>query len=84
MIRAIVGQAVQAAEQYGGDAEEKKRQAIGLAQKWLEDRGIYLDLHDLDAAVEAAVYSELTHFVYENVVTLQPGAASHRPEAAEQ
>ena len=47
MIRAIVGQAVQAAEQYGGNNEEKKRQAIGLAQKWLDDRGIYLDLHDL-------------------------------------
>lgn len=54
--------AVQAAEQYGGSGEEKKREAVALAEKWLEERGIYLDLNVLDAAIEAAVFAELNHF----------------------
>lgn len=51
--------AVEAAEQYGGGAEEKKRQAVGLAQDWLTQHGIYIDLHTLDGAIEAAVFSEI-------------------------
>lgn len=56
----LAAMAVQAAEQYGGSAEEKKRQALAVAERWLEERGLKLDLNSLDAAIEAAVFSELT------------------------
>lgn len=54
-INALVGLAVQAAEQLyagSGRGEEKKRYVLD----WLSARGIKLDEDAVDAAIEAAVY----------------------------
>jgi hypothetical protein len=81
----VASMVVQAAEQYGGDAEEKKRQAVALAQSWLTDHNVFIDLHTLDAAIEAAVFSELNKN-QTSAMSLsihEPGAAQAKPEAAE-
>lgn len=53
--------AVMAAEQAGaaGYITEKKEYALGIAQAFLNAKGIKIDLALLDAAIEAAVYKEL-------------------------
>lgn len=87
MVNLVVATAVRAAEQYGGDAEEKKRFAIGAAGTWLSARNIHLDLNDLDAAIEAAVFSELNRFeitppaISLDLSDYRPGA--NKPEAFE-
>lgn len=52
--------AVRAAEQakVGALAAEKKDYAIGVAQAYLKEKGIKLDLALIDAAIEAAVLQE--------------------------
>jgi hypothetical protein len=49
--------AVRAAEQAGAAQliEDKKQYAIEIAEKWLEARGLTVDIDLLDAAIEAAV-----------------------------
>ena len=59
LIQLLVAMAVQAAEQYGGDNETKKRQALELAQEALAKHGVHLDLLALDTAIEAAVWKEI-------------------------
>jgi hypothetical protein len=61
MVESIASVAVKAAEQAGaaGLIEDKKRYAMGVASKWLDDQGIIIDLSLISAAVEAAVLSEL-------------------------
>jgi LL-H family phage holin len=56
----IAKTAVQAAEQSGAAtlAEEKKAYAINYCEKWLESKGVTLDITAIDAAIEAAVWSE--------------------------
>ena len=53
--------AVMAAEQAGaaGYITEKKEYALGIAQAFLNAKGIKIDLALLDAAIEAAVFKEL-------------------------
>jgi LL-H family phage holin len=53
--------AVQAAEQSGllTAGKEKKAFAIEQVEKWLDQFGIDIDLDLVDAAIEAAVFSEL-------------------------
>lgn len=60
----VASQAVLVAEQTGAlkTSEEKKAEAIRVAQTYLEAYKIKVSLAQLDAAIEAAVYSELTQF----------------------
>lgn len=53
--------AVFAAEQAGAAAliEDKKNYALDVAQMWLKSKGLPIDLDMIDAAIEAAVYSEI-------------------------
>ncbi len=56
--------AVQAAEQSGlaKTGEEKKAFALAQVEAWLSQYGIDIDLAQVDAAIEAAVYAELNQF----------------------
>lgn len=65
MVMDIARMAVMAAEQAGltGAVTNKKAAAINAAQAMLADRGISIDLQALDAAIEAAVASELNRYV---------------------
>ncbi len=53
--------AVQAAEQSGlvKTGEEKKAFALAQVEAWLAEFGINIDLKQVDAAIEAAVFAEL-------------------------
>lgn len=55
--------AVKAAEQSGlrGLIEDKKRYALSVGEAWLEAKGIPIDLHLLDAAIEKAVLENFPH-----------------------
>jgi hypothetical protein len=55
--------AVKAAEQTGlaGMIEDKKQYALSIAEAWLEAKGIPIDLHLLDAAIEKAVLENFPH-----------------------
>jgi len=57
----IAERAVQAAEQAGlaGLINDKKQYALECAEGWLAAKHINIDLHLIDAAIEAAVYSEI-------------------------
>jgi hypothetical protein len=52
--------AVTAAEQAGAAKliSDKKVYAMDIAERWLEQHGIHLDIELIDAAVEAAVYKQ--------------------------
>ena len=52
--------AVLAAEQAGAAEliESKKAYAFDIAERWLELRGVHIDLDLIDAAIEAAVYEQ--------------------------
>ena len=52
--------AVMAAEQAGAAKviESKKEYAFDIAERWLELRGVHIDLDLIDAAIEAAVYEK--------------------------
>ena len=52
--------AVTAAEQAGAAylINDKKAYAMDIAEKWLGQHGIYLDIELIDAAIEAAVYQQ--------------------------
>jgi len=52
--------AVMAAEQAGAAEliKDKKVYAFDIAERWLELRGIKIDLDLIDAAIEAAVYEK--------------------------
>ena len=54
--------AVMAAEQAGAAKliESKKEYAFDIAERWLELRGVHIDLDLIDAAIEAAVYEKFT------------------------
>lgn len=54
--------AVVAAEQAGiaGIIDDKKKYALEVAERWLVENKITIDLHLIDAAIEAAVYEQLT------------------------
>lgn len=58
----VAALAVKAAEQYGGDAEDKKRQALAIAGHWLAVNNIKIDLSQIDAAIESAVMNEFNFF----------------------
>jgi hypothetical protein len=55
--------AVKAAEQTGlsGMIEDKKQYALSVAEAWLDAKGIPIDLHLLDAAIEKAVLENFPH-----------------------
>ena len=55
--------AVKAAEQTGlaGMIEDKKQYALSVAEAWLEAKGVPVDLHLLDAAIEKAVLENFPH-----------------------
>lgn len=59
MIERVVALAVASAEQYGGDNEMKKRTALAMAQEVLVAHGIHLNLNEIDAVIEAAVWREI-------------------------
>ena len=52
--------AVMAAEQAGAAEliKDKKVYAFDIAERWLELRGVHIDLDLIDAAIEAAVYRQ--------------------------
>ena len=52
--------AVTAAEQAGAAylINDKKAYAMDIAERWLAEHGIHLDIELIDAAVEAAVYKQ--------------------------
>lgn len=60
MLDTVVQVAVKAAEQLysSGDGAQKKDYALGVAEAWLAQHKIKLDLHVLDAAIEAAVFDQ--------------------------
>lgn len=60
----VARQAVQVAEQMGVGklAEEKKAQAEQVASAYLAAYGIKVSAAELDAAIEAAVFTELTQW----------------------
>ena len=62
LIQWIAAQAVKMAEQMSQDNQEKKRLALANAEEWLAHYGIKIDLHLLDDAIEAAVFTELREF----------------------
>lgn len=55
--------AVKAAEQSGlrGLIADKKQYALSVGEAWLEAKGIPIDLHLLDAAIEKAVLDNFPH-----------------------
>jgi hypothetical protein len=55
--------AVKAAEQskLAGLIESKKDYALEIAEQWLKARGVKVDLHLLDAAIEKAVNENFNH-----------------------
>jgi hypothetical protein len=57
LLEEAVKLAVRAAEQAGAAEliKDKKQYAIEIAEKWLEARGLTVDIDLLDAAIEAAV-----------------------------
>lgn len=61
LLMIIAKQAVQVAEQTGlaKTGEEKKAEAIRVAQVYLNAYGIKIDVAQVAAAIEAAVFSEL-------------------------
>jgi len=64
LLLVIAQQAVAVAEQTGlaKTGEEKKAEAIRVAQTYLDAYGIKIDAAQVSAAIEAAVYNELTQF----------------------
>lgn len=62
LLMIIAKQAVQVAEQTGlaRTGEEKKAEAIRVAQVYLDAYGIKISVAQIAAAIEAAVFSELT------------------------
>lgn len=61
MLKKFAIAAVQAAEQSGllETGEAKKAFAIEQVEKWLDQFGIVVDLDQVDAAIEAAVFAEI-------------------------
>lgn len=61
ILQSIAKTAVLAAEQAGlsGVIGDKKAAAMAAAQAMLADRGLQIDLESIDAAIEAAVATEL-------------------------
>lgn len=55
--------AVTAAEQAGAASliNDKKAYAMDIAERWLEQHGIHLDIELIGAAVEAAVYRQFNY-----------------------
>ena len=53
--------AVSAAEQAGAAKliEDKREYAIGVADMWLNSKGLKVDIEMIEAAIEAAVWSEI-------------------------
>jgi hypothetical protein len=62
MLMTIAVNAIRVAEQLGYDqtGEEKKAEAIRIAQTYLDAYGIKVSAAQLSAAIEAAVFAELT------------------------
>ena len=62
----IAQQAVAVAEQTGATkaAEEKKAEALAIAQTYLDAYGIKVSAAQLDAAIEAAVFNEFNRFKF--------------------
>lgn len=70
---------VHAAEQLyqTNQGEQKKKWVLGLAQTWLATRGIVVNLTELDAQVEAKVYTELNQEREKTTTTtVTPGAVT--------
>jgi LL-H family phage holin len=65
MLQKFAIAAVQAAEQSGlfATGEAKKAFAIDQVEKWLAQSGIEIDLDQVDAAIEAAVFAEINYGV---------------------
>lgn len=61
MLMTIAQNAVKVAEQtgLGKTGEEKKAEAVKVAQTYLDAYGIKVDAAQLEAAIEAAVFSEI-------------------------
>lgn len=64
LLLVIARQAVAVAEQTGlaKTGEEKKAEAIRVAQTYLDAYGIKVSVEQVEAAIEAAVFNELTQF----------------------
>jgi hypothetical protein len=64
LLRDAARVAVQAAEQQGaaGLITDKKKYALEIAEKWLAEHGVVLDLDLVSAAIEAAVFDELNRY----------------------
>lgn len=77
----VAEQAVFVAEQTGIDhaAEEKKMEALRVAEAYLKAYGIKVTAEQLDAAIEAAVFSQLNQFKVEEEVI--EAAVEDEPEA---
>ena len=43
-----------------GNGEDKKKYVIGVAENYIEKSGIKIDLDDLEAQIEAAVFGKFT------------------------
>lgn len=63
-VMVVAQNAVRVAEQtgLGKTGEEKKAEAMRVAQTYLDAYGIKIDAERLASAIESAVYSELTEF----------------------
>jgi len=58
----VVSYAVDAAEQVykDGNGEDKKKYVLGVAENYIAKSGIKIDLDDLEAQIEAAVFGKFT------------------------
>ena len=77
-LMAIAKTAVLAAEQAGlaGVVGDKKASALKAAQAMLKDRGLSVDIVALDAAIEAAVATELNSYAINEAAYAKTGGAA--------
>ena len=78
MLMSIAKTAVLAAEQAGlaGIVTDKKASALQAAQAMLADRGLQVDIVALDAAIEAAVATELNSYAINEAAYAKTGGAA--------
>ena len=60
----VISNGVQAAEQIykNGNGEQKKAYVLGLAEAYIAKSGLQIDLDEIEARIEAAVFQQFRHY----------------------